>query len=60
MKTLFKLAFAVALTAGLLKWWRQSVNESRAPTVGPTADWEPDAAAPLRGENLSVEPPVTH
>jgi hypothetical protein len=60
MKALFKLALAGVLAAIVVKWVRDSTGEGRIPTVNPMKDWEPDAAAPLRGENLSTEPPVTH
>jgi hypothetical protein len=59
MKTLFKLVLLGALTAVLVKWARQQSAESSIPTVNPMKDWEPDAADPLRGENLKVEP-ATH
>jgi hypothetical protein len=60
MKTLLKLALASALIAVLAKWARQSTADSRSSADNATKDWEPDAAEPLRGENLSVESPMTH
>jgi hypothetical protein len=52
MKTLLKLALASALTAVLVRWARQSLNE--LPTVRPVRDAEPDVAEPLRAEDLRV------
>jgi len=72
MKTLLKLALAGAITAVLVKWARQRIADGEIPTVNPAVggglvgDWTADAAEPMRGENLSVEPaetttsPVTH
>ena len=72
MKALFKLALAGAITAVLVQWARRRIADQQIPTVNPAVggadvgDWTPDAAEPLRGENLSVEPaetepsPVTH
>jgi hypothetical protein len=65
MKTLLKLALAGALTVVLVKWARQwsqtegSAVGDRKPTDGSVAEWEQDAADPLRGENLRVEPTPT-
>ena len=66
MKTLLKFALAGALAAIAIELARQwskdegSVLGEPESTGGPVGDWEPDAANPLRGENLSVEPTVTH
>lgn len=72
MKTLLRLALAGAITAVLVQWARRRLADSEIPTVNPAVggadvgDWTADAAEPLRGENLSVEPaegaeaPVTH
>jgi hypothetical protein len=60
MKTLLKLALAGAIAAVLVKWAREAAGEGRIPTVNPMGDWEPDAGEPLRGENLTTEPSVTH
>jgi hypothetical protein len=60
MKTLFKLALAGLLTAVLVKWVRQWQDIDRLSPDGQAGSWEPDAAEPLRGENLQVEPPGIH
>ena len=66
MKTLLKLALAGALTAIAFRLARQwsktedTVLGDREPAGGSVADWEQDAADPIRGENLRVEPTATH
>jgi hypothetical protein len=62
MKTLLKLALAGVLAAVLVKWMRElsGTGVTRQATGQPVGDWEPDAGAPLRGENLSVEPSGIH
>ena len=62
MKTLLKLALAGVLAAVLVKWMRDlsSTGVTQPATGQPVGDWEPDAGAPLRGENLSVEPGGIH
>jgi hypothetical protein len=72
MKTLLRLALAGAITAVLVQWLRRRIADEAIPTVNPAVggglvgDWTADAAEPLRGENLTVEPaetagsPVTH
>ena len=59
MKTLLKLAFVGALTAVLVKWAREWAKDG-VPTLSPLENWQPDAASPLRGENLEVEEGVRH
>jgi len=59
MKTLLKLALAGALTAVVIKWMREWSKDG-VPTLNPLENWQPDAANPLRGENLQVEPDVHH
>ncbi len=59
MKTLLKLAFVGALTAVLVKWAREWSKDG-VPTLNPLENWQPDAASPLRGENLEVEEGVRH
>lgn len=66
MKTLLRLALAGALTAVLVRWLRDRSESADATLPNresagqPTGDWEPDAAEPLRGENLRVEPGGIH
>jgi hypothetical protein len=52
MKALLKLALAGALAAVLVRWARESLDE--LPTVNPVRDAEPNAAEPLRDEDLRV------
>ncbi len=64
MKALLRLALAGAITAVLVQWARRRIADSGIPTVNPAGgglvgDWTADAAEPLRGENLTVEPAET-
>ena len=59
MKTLFKLALIGAFTAVVVKWAREWSKDG-VPTLNPLENWQPDAASPLRGENLQVEDDVRH
>jgi len=59
MKALLKLALVGALTAVVIKWAREWSKDG-VPTLNPLENWQPDAASPLRGENLQVEDDVRH
>jgi hypothetical protein len=59
MKTLFKLALIGAFTAVLVKWAREWSKDG-VPTLNPLENWQPDAASPLRGEDLQVEQQARH
>ena len=59
MKTLLKLALIGGLTAVLVKWAREWSKDG-VPTLSPLENWQPDAASPLRGENLEVEEGIRH
>jgi len=59
MKALLKLALVGALAAVVIKWAREWAKDG-VPTLSPLENWQPDAASPLRGENLEVEEDVRH
>ena len=59
MKALLKLALVGALTAVVIKWAREWSKDG-VPTLNPLENWQPDAASPIRGENLQVEDDVRH
>ena len=54
MKTLLRLALAGALVALVVRWARQWSAEDGLPTLNPVRDAEPNAAEPLRDEDLRV------